>query len=74
MFKQRERAVDRYLQRLSCLLRLPVLANQLMKGTANGDDAGTRSLRANCLDRPSRAQISVPSALAAQLPASKLAS
>ncbi len=75
MFKQqRERAVDRYPQRLSCLLRLPVLANQLMKGTDNGDVACTRFLRANCSDRLSRAQISVPSALATQLPASEPAS
>jgi hypothetical protein len=60
-------------------LRLSVLANQLMKGKANGDDACTRyactrSLRANCSDRLSHAQIAVPSALAAQLPAFELAS
>ena len=55
-------------------LRLSVLANQLMKGKANGDDACTRSLRANCSDRLSRAQIAAPSALAAQLPASEPAS
>jgi hypothetical protein len=71
--EQRERAVP-YPERLSCLLRLSVLANQLMNGKANGDDACTRSLRANCSDRLSHAQISVPSALAAQLPASELAS
>jgi hypothetical protein len=55
-------------------LRLSVLANQLMKGKANGDDACTRSLLANCSDRLSHAQTSVPSALAAQRPASELAS
>ena len=51
-----------------------LVANQLMKGKANGDDACTRSLRANCSDRLSHAQIAVPSALAAQLRASELAS
>jgi hypothetical protein len=71
-------------------LRLSVLANQLIKCKANGDDACTRSLRANCSDRLSRSQIAVPSArrpaaflraqiavlsaLAAQLPSSELAS
>ncbi len=56
-------------------LRLSVLANQLMNGEANGDDACTRSLRANCsADRLSHAKIAVPSALAAQLRASELAS
>jgi hypothetical protein len=68
---------DRYLQTFVLVanqLRLSVLANQLTKGKANGDDVCTRSLRANCSDRLSRAQIAVPSALAAQLPASELAS